>query len=173
MANFEPVRVLLQQGFLNWSALLVGWNHKWVSKEDVVQIAVNWLNAHPEQDDESVVALAESENSSEAAISEWLRQAALQQEGFDISDDTQYHRQLERWRYAHLVSLQEADLPATEKIDRLQRVYADFGYPQDMAGCSKYGPGPDPLEAMNKVIERLRTTNGTAGLVKREVGADR
>jgi hypothetical protein len=157
VANLLPIGVLLEQGLLNWSALVVGWNHKWATREDVVQYAVNWLVAHPDDHDESIVSLAGSESSSEEDIKEWLCQVALCLERFDIADDAQYHLQMDRWRYAFLVSLQAAELSDGEKIERLQRIYADFGYPQDMAGCSKYGPGPDPLETMNAVIERLRT----------------
>lgn len=157
MANLVPKSVLLEQGLLNWSSLVVGWNHKWLSRDDVIQFAVSWLITHPDDDDKSIAFLAGSESSSEGEIRDCLCQVAQRLEQFDLAEQRKYHRQMEKWRYAHLSFLQQAELSDTEKIDRLQILYAHFGYPEDMAGCSKYGPGPDPLEAMASAVEHLRT----------------
>jgi hypothetical protein len=158
MTELLPIRILLEQRLLDWSSLAVGWDRGWVSPEDVDQFATSWLTAHPADDDVSIALLADARSLSEEEIRERLFQVAQRREQFDVADEKQHRFQVDKWRYAHLLSLQRAQLPDAEKIDRLQIMYAHFGYPKDMAGCSIYGLGPDPLEAMRSVIEKLRST---------------
>jgi hypothetical protein len=165
-----PIQVLREQRLLTWAALVVGFNYKWATRDDIVQFAVNWLVEHPLDDEQSVVLLAGSENETDEKVLEWLCQAARSKEGFIIDDQSRYDVEMGRWRYAHLVALDQSPLSNNEKLDALQKIYADFGYPQDMALCSKYGPSQfaidaghvlpsgvtDALETMRTVIAALR-----------------
>jgi hypothetical protein len=63
---------------------------------------------------------------------------------------------MEKWRFAHLSSLLEETAPDEEKIDRLQELYSEFGFPDDMASCGIYNVDHiDPLQAAKNVLQEL------------------
>jgi|SRR6516162_2679389 len=172
MAGVLPFQVLGEQRLLTWASLVVGFKYRWVTRKELTEFAVNWLVAHPSEDEGSIILLAGSENESDESVFEWLNQAARSKEGFVIDDQSQYELEMGKWRYAHLVALEQSEIDNNEKLDVLQKLYADFGYPNDMASCSKYGPSQfaidagysqpseavtNPLEAMRTVIAKLRT----------------
>jgi len=64
---------------------------------------------------------------------------------------------LDKWRLAFLSCIEASNDTDDEKISRLQEVYADFDYPEDMASCSIYSQDSlPPLIAMHNIIKFLR-----------------
>ena len=171
MGSRLPVKILLDESLLNWACLAVGLDHRWASTQDVIQFAENWLVTNPSEDSEAIILLAGGEGSPTEEIRGWLNKVAQDKEGISLVDEKQYQFQMKKWLFAHLVSLQQSQLPDEEKLDRLQTIYAEFEYPEDMAGCSKYGGSqfavasgyvsatdamPDPLQVMQMVVQRLK-----------------
>ncbi len=57
---------------------------------------------------------------------------------------------------SNALGLQHASLADEDKIERLQELYAEFGYPDDMASCSIYGQNDvDPFDALHQVVAAL------------------
>ena len=64
---------------------------------------------------------------------------------------------LNKLKLAALLSLKESTISNKEKCDRLQELYADFNYPDDMSECSIYSTSQiSPLEGMNNLIAKLK-----------------
>jgi hypothetical protein len=146
-----------EAGMLDWATLLVGLYERWLTREDAVAFAVNWLVANPDESDDQIIELAGLDYASDREIRELVAKVAQRNSAFIETDEERYKSEMEKWRFAHLKILDEAKLPDSQKIDELQQLIADFGYPQDMADCSIYGtPGIDPLSALKKVIANLR-----------------
>lgn len=142
----SPIKILINLGLLCWSTILLGLRKGWVDRKDVIDYAVNLLvNGN---DDEEVALIAGGEFLGD---DELLDLISNQVEQVDNAAD------LDKWRLAHLLNIAESDEDEQSKLDRLQEVYANFDYPEDMASCSIYSQDNiDPLVAMMQVIEELR-----------------
>lgn len=142
----SPIKVLINLGLLCWSTILFGLGKGWVSRKDVVDYAVDLLvNGN---DDENVAIIAAGETLED---DELLKLLSNQVEQSDSAND------LDKWRLAHLISIVESNEDEQSKLDRLQEVYANFNYPEDMASCSIYYQNEiDPLVAMMQVVEELK-----------------
>lgn len=140
-----PIRILENLGLLSWSTILLGLRNGWVSRRDLVDYAVELLVNGDEDEDVAIIAGGGSMGDDE--LFDLISNKAGQ------SDNT---ADLDRWRLAHLLQIAESDDDEQTKLDRLQEVYADFGYPEDMASCSIYSQDDiDPLVAMIQVVEKL------------------
>jgi len=142
----SPVKILINLGLLCWSTILLGLDKGWVSRKDVIEYAVDLLVKGNE--DENVVIIAGGEPLGDDELLDLISNLVEQ------SDNT---GELDKWRLAHLISIAESNEGEQSKLDRLQEVYANFDYPEDMASCSVYSQDEiDPLVAMMQVVEELR-----------------
>jgi len=65
--------------------------------------------------------------------------------------------ELDKWRLAFLLSVEMSVDSDEDKVSRLQEVYADFNYPEDMSSCSIYSKDDmSPLVAMQNLVKELR-----------------
>ena len=164
----SPKARLAERGGLTWAALLVGLQRGWINQLDVVQASVDWLLKHPNADLEPALLLAASEEDDLDDVRAWLEAA---NEGGNRETPGEA---TERWRWALLVDLADNDQINDEaRLQRLQELYAGFGYPADMANCSPYSvegglskgaTGQSPLEAMRQVVSRLERRLFPSGL---------
>lgn len=142
----SPIKILINLGLLCWSTILLGLRKGWVSRKDAIDYAIELLVNGNEDEDVVIIAGGETLEDDELLnlISEQVEQA-------DIATA------LDKWRLAHLLSIAESDDDEQTKLDKLQEVYANFDYPEDMASCSIYSQDEiAPLIAMMQVVEELR-----------------
>lgn len=143
----SPINVLIDLRLLCWSTILLGLKKGWVSRKDVTDYAVYLLVNGNEDEDVAVIAGGEP-----LADDELFNLILNQAEYIDEAIA------LDKWRLAHLIDIAGSDDDDQAKIDRLQEVYANFEYPEDMASCSIYSQDKiDPLVAMAQVVEDLRS----------------
>ncbi|MEG3219673.1 DUF2247 family protein [Vibrio gigantis] len=143
----SPIKILIDLGLLCWSTLLLGMSKGWASRKDAIDYAVTLLVSGIEEEDVAVIASGESLEEDEL-----LKLISNQVKQNDCAAD------LDKWRLAHLLSISESGDDEQAKLDRLQEVYANFEYPEDMASCSIYSQDEiDPLVAMTKVVEELKS----------------
>ena len=141
-----PIKIMIDLGLLCWSTILLGLKKGWVNREDVIDYAVSLLVKG--NDDEDVAVMAGGESLSD---DELFNLISNQIKSIDDLTD------LDKWRLAHLLCIAESDDDEQLKIDKLQEVYANFDYPEDMTSCSIYSQDKiDPLVAMMRVIGELR-----------------
>ena len=151
---------LAKLNLIDWPTLALGIDNGWIDKDAISSYAFERL--HHGETDGDIALLAGSNALSEDEVSELL--ATLCKKN-SISTQEANPLALEKWRLAILSELQNSSLPPEEKLERLQELYADFGYPEDMASCSIYAQdGADPLDALQKTIntleQRLTSSNG-------------
>lgn len=142
------INELKKLGLICWPTLLVGQQKGWVSKSDIADYAMSLLaDENCENEDIAVLASANTLNDSEV-------NGLLQRMSREVSSDAGV---LDKWRLAILMALNNSDLSEVEKINRLQELYAEFDYPEDMKSCSIYSQDAvDPLSAMREVIDSLK-----------------
>lgn len=154
---------------MGWDVLVVGWNRGWVTREDVSRFALDRLLSEAVgSDDMNTVmslALAASEKLDHLDIKALLD--SLIRDSFDRNSAIGK----DKWRLVFLISLDAEPLDWEAKVNKLQEVMAEFGYPPDMHDCFRYGPSQipidtgsasqeglkrDPLEEMKRVIADLK-----------------
>ena len=139
--------ILQEKNLLSWSVLLFGLERGWVDVEQVIEYALNYLSMHPFEYHEDISILAGAAKDNREEILGILSK---------LAGDFSFERVKDIWRLAFLSELYFSHLGDEEKIYKLQEVYADFDYPQDMEGCSIYSNvSIDPLIALKKVIDDL------------------
>jgi hypothetical protein len=164
MRDARVIQLMTAMGLLDWQAVMVGWDHRWLSKADVVHFAVDWLLRDPDDNRVAVALLAGGEECGDDEIRRLL---------VDVIDDSQADEgvTMDKWRLAFLSALAEKDLGWECKVTLLEEIGAAFGAPADMRLCTRYGPSEraikkgladasdltvDPLDAMAKVIANLK-----------------
>ncbi len=143
----SPIKIMINLGLLCWPTILFGFRKGWVSRKDVIDYAVDLLINGSDNEDIAIIAGGESLGNDELLdmISNQVEQA-------------KNSAALDKWRLAYLLNIAESDENQQTKLDRLQEVYANFDYPEDMASCSIYSQDEiDPLVAMMQVVEKLRS----------------
>lgn len=167
MAARKAIDVLRQMDKLDWRTLFVGWRRCWATRADVIDVAVRWLEEHPNEKDYWVAQLAGGESLEEAELEAVLASHVAALSGSLPSDRNS--AELDIWRLAHLRLLADSVLDPDAKLARLEELYAEFNYPEDMAACSRYYISPSqqehgwavgdqcrsPLDAMEMVLSEL------------------
>lgn len=184
----KSIEVMRDLRLLDWRSLLVGWRRGWVSRDDVFGHAVNQLLAEVPDPDLKIAMLAagDSENYSNADLEDLLvaisarhgapipatvlAQLSEWQPSGEI--DNSVRREFEQWRLAHLVSAAREARDREDLLNRLEKIWVGFGYPDDMRAVSRY-----PLDAQDQAtpspvrIDRaLKAAEDTIERLKRSVG---
>jgi len=140
---------------IDWYTLLVGLKHKWCNKELLIHYGEEMIKQTKSKEIDSNLAIIAS---GESLSPDDLVTIILK----FLSDNkkTMKHKEeseaLEKWRFAHLYWLLQKDGPEQEKIDILQELYAQFGFPEDMVSCSIYSQDTiAPLTAAENVVKKL------------------
>ena len=142
---------LVKRDLIDWPTLATGLDNGWINKDAVSDYAFKLLSEGREDPDIAVLAGSDSLTDDEVV---GLLTGLCKKEGIDITME-QPHA-LEKWRLARLAALKRSSLSTQDKLEHLQELYAEFGYPDDMASCSIYTQdGVDPLEALQNVIASL------------------
>ena len=176
MAAGKAIDVLRQLGQLDWRTLYLGWRRCWATRSDLIDVAVRWLDEHPDENDIRVTQLAGGESLEDAELEAILTSYVAALTGSLPSDGNS--AELDKWRLALLRVLAEGPLDPEAKLARLEELYAEFDYPEDMAACSRYyvSPSqqengwaigdqcPSPLAAMEAVLNQLSEKLGVVDM---------
>ena len=142
----DPLEVLGEFRLLDWSSIWLGYKRGWVRREDISEYAISQLG--DESSSESVAILAGGNYLSDEEF-----------EGIVLNEINSHDEagSLDKWRLAFLLCTAASNDSYDEKVSKLQEVYAEFGYPEDMASCCIYSSDEVcPLEAMNAVVKDLK-----------------
>lgn len=140
-----PIKILGSLKLLSWGTILVGLRKHWITRQNVIDYALELVE----------------ESNDEEAIDIIINQIFLSDKEFihHVSNKIKSMNEcmeLDKWRLAHLLyAIELKDDQA--KLDKLQEIYANFNYPDDMSACSIYSSQTTaPLMAMIEVIEKLK-----------------
>ena len=175
------VDLLRDLGLLNWPTLFVGWKRRLVSRADLVDFAVAWLLEHPNEDDARIVEMASGGHLDDAELTVLLGEYV--EMTTSAYGEGEYSSYLDRWRLAEVWILAMSELDEETKLDRLEQLYADYDYPEDMARCSRYYVDSmqeqngwavgdllqSPLDAMGDLLVELCTRFGVRDRLPQEV----
>lgn len=142
----SPFNMLSELGLVCWSTLHLGLKKGWVKRNDVFKYAIDKLEDG--KDSQGVVLIAGGDYLSDEEL---LSLIEGQLQGEDVAFD------IDKWRLAFLLCIEESTESDESKLRRLQEIYAGFDYPEDMSLCSIYSSGDTPpLVEMGKVVQKLK-----------------
>jgi len=158
----DSAMVPLEAGLLDWPTAVIGFRQQWMSAEDVQAFAVNRILEELEPASE-VVDLTSSQLG-ESDISEHLDVLA------QASPQADERVLVRRWLFASLVVLDQSSADEDATMERLQEIYAEFGYPEELRYVSPYNfiaagqdesltvgdPISSPLECFRAALNQLR-----------------
>ncbi len=140
---------------VDWYTLLVGLKHGWCSKNNLINYGEKVIEQTADDViDENLAMIA----SGEALAVDELVRLVLQFLSCHkkIMNQKIEANAVEKWRFAHLYCLLKSGESEQQKIDKLQEIYAEFGFPEDMSSCSIYSNDSiDPLIATENVVRTL------------------
>ena len=141
----------LDKQMINWVVIYFGLKYGYCDKKVVSDLAEEQLSLNDNADAQfALKILLEIESLTEEDISIWL-ELYLQEKGLFAGAAEENAKKI--WRLLYLKKLSESNISDTDKIEELQKIYANFGYPADMEKCSIYScVEGDPLDAMKQVI---------------------
>jgi hypothetical protein len=162
--------VLRDTGLLDAGVLALGLERGWVDRQTIAAFAVEKMSAGDERPE--VVELAACEQLETDAIVDLLRRWAVH----DAQPSITSEQAVRRWLFAFLKGVAQSDDGSEETLDRLEEIYGQLGYPEEMRECSRYYVPPEdrnrglrigdttasPLDAMNKLIATLSREFGVA-----------
>ncbi len=141
----SPFGILMGLGLACWSTILLGFEKGWISRGDIFEYAMHQLLNGC--DSERVAIIAGGEYLSDEELLDIISKQM---------EATNCVAEMDKWRLAFLLCIDGSNDSDENKIKRLQKIYADFDYPEDMASCSVYSQdGVDPLVAMSQVLKGL------------------
>jgi len=166
-------QVLVQRGLLDATTALRGWREDWLSGSQVSDWAVAALVADDGGVDPDLVALTSAERLPPADVQDLLEARAA-------AETTAEEVAHQRWMLAALLALRDEPLGDEERLDRLDELYADLGYPEELRYISRYNFTPEeratpgvssaeptsPLDAADAAISALEAVllpGGTGG----------
>ncbi|MBA4242453.1 MAG: DUF2247 domain-containing protein [Pseudomonas sp.] len=142
---------LAKRNLVDWPTLAIALNNGWINKDAVSEHAFRLLSASQQNSDIAVLAGSDALSDDEVVA---LLATLCKKEGIDLQEKRSHV--LEKWRLAMLSELQHSSLADEDKIERLQALYAEFDYPDDMASCSIYAQNDvDPIDALHQVVTAL------------------
>ena len=142
----DPLEVLDEFRLLDWSSIWLGYKRGWVRREDIYEYAISLLG-----NDNC------SENIAVLAGGEYLSDKEFEDVILNEINNHDEARDLDKWRLAFLLCIAASHGSYDKKVSKLQEIYAEFGYPEDMASCSIYSSDEVcPLKAMNAVVKNLK-----------------
>jgi hypothetical protein len=130
-----PIDVLSEFHLLDWNVLLIGWQRGWVQQSELSKFAISCIESSiPDQDLAALASLTSAEKLAPEAINRYLARLARR-------DQVKEDMELDIWRLAQFVSFREQNIAWEDKVTKLEELAAEFGFPSDMNGCSRYSPG--------------------------------
>jgi|GEM_PF-1121662 len=154
------IDIIRKYSLLDWKTILVGFKRNWITKDEVIEFAVNQLSTTNE-DDYNVSLLAGSDNESNENILNLIHKY-IESKNIQLNEGNE----IKKWLLAHLILINEGDISDQDKLNKLQEIYSEFEYPEEMAKCSIYYTEPnkefkkgeylsDPLDEMKNLINIL------------------
>lgn len=134
----------------SWSTLLVGFDSGFISRQDIEDYATSLLEEKSSFNlDIALLASIDDYDSNE------MRKMIEKQLNLKYLDK---EVEIKKIKLAALLSLEESSLSEEDKCYKLQKLYAEFNFPNDMSECSIYSTNSkiSPLSAMHNLIVSLK-----------------
>jgi hypothetical protein len=146
--------IMNKLNLLDWYILLVGFEHNWCNRRNLIEFAESCLHKEVGNIDSELIDLVEGRFVSDQNFMYNLVRFLERDDHSGL--EFKKNEAFEKWRLVHLIALLINMDSDEQKVLKLQELYCQFGFPEDMRSCSIYSDdGVDPLDAARNVIQKL------------------
>lgn len=135
-----PMKLFVDNG-LNfcWYSVKVGWDLQYLTSEEVSNFAIYYLEQHPNIVNKyiSEIIFGIKNDEMETYLSDVLESLRLER---IEKNSSIWNKEWRKWRYCIMKNIVQNSKNDAELLERIEEVYADFGYPEDMASFIYYVP---------------------------------
>ena len=124
--------ILVSEGLLDWPTALVGLRRGWMTPTDVSELAVVRIVEASGEIDSDVAELTSAAGLALVDVEHHL--VSLVERCPVVEEETA----VRRWLLATLIDVDGAGLDEDATLARLQEVYAEFGFPEELRYVSPY-----------------------------------
>jgi len=169
--NFEievhyPIKIFSDNHIsCSWATVKVGWDLKRLTTGEISAFAMDYAEQNQEFVNEHLSELALVVRSHE--VNEHLNKI-LKALNLDIPEKNSslWNKEWRKWRYCIMREMLKLIKDDEELLEKIEGVYADFGYPEDMKHLIYYMPleehekkeyeSLEPAQARKKLVEEVR-----------------
>jgi hypothetical protein len=130
-----PITFVLHKLQPTWADLRFGLERALINEADVVQAAIEWVSQSPDASD-SEIELAGLYRNELNRVPELLRELTASSEAIRATIE-------KKWLFLLLAWLYDQKESIDDPLGKVEEVYADFGYPKEIAGFVRYMPAQD------------------------------
>jgi hypothetical protein len=135
---------MFQNNGLNysWATIQVGWDLKCLDPDEIGKFAINFLETHPN------------------VINEWISEFIFGVKDYEVEDllrkifksfklnypmkkSSLWNQEWRKWRYCIISEIIKHVSEAQELLIKIEGIYVDFGYPEDMRALIYYLPSDE------------------------------
>ncbi len=163
--------ILMSEGLLDWPTALVGVRRGWMTPTDVSDLAVARIVEASGEIDSDVAELTSATGLPLVDLEDHL--VSLVERCPVVEEETA----VRRWLLATLIDVDGAELDEETTLARLQNIYAEFGFPEELRYVSPYNLTFDewasephvgnamsaPLEWFRRSVHELRASLAPRG----------
>jgi hypothetical protein len=145
----------------SWATIQVGWELGLLSIDEVHKFALDFSESHPDVMNEyiSEIIFLTDRNEIRNVLKKILSSLELE---FPTLHSSLWNREWQKWRYHVLRNIVDQTQDTEELLIKIEGIYADFGYPEDMKSFIYYMPADEevadlnPENARRVLIKRLK-----------------
>lgn len=159
------INVLKESDQIDWNILLIGFELDWCTREDIIEYAEVCIAQTKTEVDLDLIRLIFDNPPNRFDLIDIVKRLSSKAglptvddviDIYDIDESHNAHDIIKKYQYASLSILLKSSYSSEKKVELLQDIYADFGYPENMRACSIYGQGGMPLlSAAQKLVSQL------------------
>jgi len=145
----------------SWNSVTVGWDLRYLVLDDIKNFLLHFLEVHPCVTNRyiSELILAKDDIDTSAILKNIFASLKLD---YPEKYSSSWNKEWRKWRYCILICLIETVHDTEQLLMQVEQVYADLGYPVDMASFIYYMPATEdtehlvPEQARIVLIKKLR-----------------
>jgi hypothetical protein len=132
----------------SWVTIQIGWNLGLLSVEEVHTFAFDFSENNPDLINKYISEIIFSTDRREV---DSILEKIVSSLGLEIPTmhSSLWSRERHKWRYGMLKDLVDKTQNAEELLTKVEGVYADFGYPEDMKSFIYYMPADEEVSDLN------------------------
>jgi len=130
------LELLNKYGIVNPFTIIYGLQRNWVTKNDMILFAVQWLISNEFKTDRMLAVIAGGEDLTDEDLIELFKKYTEKNIGSINEEKLQYEKN--KWRWAFLNLVLNSSLAEYEMFMEILEILADFGGPEDMQNCNKF-----------------------------------
>ncbi len=141
-----PIQIFQENNLeCSWNTIKVGWDLKRLEQNEVSNFAISFLESHPNLNNEYILELISEvkQNNVENILKKLFKSLKLD---FPEHESPSWNKEWRKWRYCIMNEMVKHVPNTQDLLIKIEGLYADFGYPEDMKHLIYYMPTEEKIK---------------------------